>query len=319
LGSVGKLDGMTEPDFECVIVGGGAAGLSAALVLGRARRRVLLIDAGRQSNRAAPHVGGLLGHDGTPPDVLYRLARTQLEPYASVAVADGTVTAAERENGWFRVELQGDAPVVGERLLLASGMDYAIPELPGAAQLWGDTVFHCPFCHGWELRDRPLAILGRGEEGVTRAVLLRGWSKDVVLLTDGPAGLSDDQRARLAAHRSEIVERRVARLSDCSVHGGCGKHLESVVFDDGSELPRDGLLVAAPLRQRSALAEDLGARPHVNRHPRSRRSGPDHGARPVRRGRHRRADPAGRRRGGRRRRRRGRDRPRPRHRRTTAC
>jgi thioredoxin reductase len=245
--------------FECAIAGGGAAGLSAALVLGRARRRVLLVDAGAQSNRAAPHVGGLFGHDGTPPDVLYRLARQQLAPYGSVEVRDGEVAAARQAEEGFELELGAGATVRARRLLLATGMDYEIPDLPGAAELWGDTVFHCPFCHGWEVRDRPLAVLGNGGEGAYRALLLRGWSDDVVLLTDGPADLPDAARMALTAAGVGVVERRIARLADCSAHGGCGRHLDGVVFEDGSELPREGLLVPAPLRQRSSLATALGA------------------------------------------------------------
>jgi thioredoxin reductase len=132
-------------------------------------------------------------------------------------------------------------------------MRYEPPQLPGLEALWGDTVFHCPFCHGWEVRDRPLAVYGRGPEAVQQAILLTGWSQDVIVLSDGPAPFDDDGRARLRSVGVDIDERRVARLD------AAGGALRAVVFRDGGELARSGLLVHAPLRQRSPLAEDLGA------------------------------------------------------------
>jgi thioredoxin reductase len=245
--------------WDCAIVGGGAAGTSAALVLGRARRRTLLLDAAAPSNLAAPHVGGLLGHDGTPPADLYALARRQLEPYASVVRRPAEVVAGTREDGVFHLELRDGEPALARRVLLATGMAYELPDLPGVRELWGDTVFHCPFCHGWELRDRPLAVLGRGESGRFRALLLRGWSDDVVLLTDGPGELGPTDRARLESAGVRVDERPVAGLVDCSAHGACGRHLEAVRFADGTTLPRAGLLVPVTLRQRSDLAARLGA------------------------------------------------------------
>ncbi|MGX6449633.1 FAD-dependent oxidoreductase, partial [Patulibacter sp. S7RM1-6] len=184
-------------DYDCLIVGGGAAGLSAALTLGRARKRTLLVDAGRQSNRVAPGVGGLLGHDGRPPTELYAAAREELATYPTVTVRTGEVVDGERREEGFALTLADGNRVTGRRVLLATGMDYAVPELPGAAERWGGAVFHCPFCHGWEVRDRPLAVLERGEHAALRALLLRGWSADVTLLTDGPAELAPGDAARL--------------------------------------------------------------------------------------------------------------------------
>jgi thioredoxin reductase len=232
---------------DCLVLGGGAAGLNAALVLGRARRDVLLLDAGRQSNRAAHAVGGLLAQEGTAPADLYAAAHAQLANYPSVTVERGEATAVEaRDDGTFRARLAGGGEVAARRVLLATGMDYGVPDLPGIAERWGDAVFHCPFCHGWEVRDGALAVLGDGDMGVVKALLLRGWSDDLVLLG---SGVDAEGRAKLDAAGVAIDERRVVELR------GPGA---TVVFADGEELPRDGLLVAAPLRQRSALAADLG-------------------------------------------------------------
>jgi thioredoxin reductase len=243
--------------WDCVIVGGGAAGLSAALVLGRARRRTLLVDVGHQSNLAAHGIGGLLGHDGRAPAELYAMGRRELTAYPSVEVRTGEVVSGERADGGFMLELADGRREPARRVVLATGMEYRPPALPGVAELWGRSVFHCPFCHGWEVRDEPLAVLARGELAVHKALLLRGWSDDVVLLTDGPADLAAADRARLAAAGIAIDERPVAEL--VAQNG----ELAAVAFTDGSHLTRRGLLVAAPLHQRSGLAEQLGAVPGV--------------------------------------------------------
>ena len=186
-------------DWECVIVGGGAAGLSAALVLGRARRRTLVVDAGRQSNRAAHGIGGLLGHDGRPPAELYELSRKELERYPSVEIRGGEVLTAERRHGGFEVQLADGTRERAKRMLLAMGMEYRLPPVLGLAELWGSSVFHCPFCRGWEVRDQPLAVLANDERAVHMAILMRGWSDDVVLLTGGSGCLAAGQLAQLSA------------------------------------------------------------------------------------------------------------------------
>jgi thioredoxin reductase len=243
-----------EKTWDCVVVGAGAAGLSAAVVLGRARRRTLVVDAGRQSNRPSHGIGGLLGHDGRPPDALYALGRDELAAYPSVTVIDGEVVAGSRgDDGRFVLDLADGSRETARHVLLATGMDYEHPDLPGVADRWGRSVFHCPFCHGWEHRDEQLAVLDRGASGVHRALLLRVWSDDVTLLTDGPANLDPGDADRLAAAGVAIDERPVAGLS------GPDGTLTSVAFADGTERPCGGLLVPVTLRQRSPLAEQLGA------------------------------------------------------------
>jgi thioredoxin reductase len=241
-------------ELDCIVVGGGAAGLSAALVLGRARRRTLVIDAGGQSNLVAHGIGGLLGHDGRPPSDLYADGRAELGKYPAVTVRPGEVLSGERLDEGFRLALADGASVEARKVLLATGMDYRYPSLPGIAERWGRSVFHCPFCHGWEVRDQALGVLDRGETGAGRALLLRAWSDDVTLLAGGPAELTDVDAARLAAAGVTVDERPVTGLR------GPGPSLEAVVFADGSERPCGGLLAPVTLHQRSALAEQLGAK-----------------------------------------------------------
>jgi thioredoxin reductase len=242
-----------DMDWDCIVVGGGAAGLSAALVLGRARCRTLVVDAGGQSNLSAEGIGGLLGHDGRPPAELYAMGRAELRTYPAVEVREGTVERGELRDGGFALELAGGGRELTRRVILATGMEYRVPDLPGVAELWGQSAFHCPFCHGWEMRDRALAVLGGGAGGLHRALLLRRWSDDVVLLSDGPAELEPGDLQRLSEAGVEVDERPVTRLV---ARDGT---LAAVEFADGSTRAREGLLVPVTVAQRSDLAAQLGA------------------------------------------------------------
>jgi thioredoxin reductase len=162
------------------------------------------------------------------------------------------VVSGERCEDEFVIELGDGRRERTRRVLLAMGMEYRPPSLPGLAELWGKSVFHCPFCHGWEMRDQSLAVFANGERAVHASLLLRGWSDDVVLLTDGAADLDDDDRARLATAGIAVDERPVAELA------ASNGELAAVVFSDGTRLKRSGLLVATTLHQRSRVAEQLG-------------------------------------------------------------
>ncbi|HSI81530.1 MAG TPA: NAD(P)/FAD-dependent oxidoreductase [Solirubrobacterales bacterium] len=218
-------------DWECVVIGGGVAGLSSALVLGRARRRTLVLDLGGQSNRPAAHVGGLLGQEGTAPGELYAHAREQLARYDAVVVRDAEAIDARPEDDAFLVVLaNGDGEVTTRTLILATGMDYELPALPGFREHWGGAVFHCPFCHGWEVRDRPLVVCGERPTAERQAALLSAWSDDVTVVEPGEvAGLKVEDEA-----------------------------VRAVVRQDGSEVACEAVLVHAPLRPRGRLPERLG-------------------------------------------------------------
>lgn len=233
--------------WDGVVVGGGAAGLSAALVLGRACRRTLVVDAGEPSNAVSHGIGGLLGHDGRPPAELYAAGRRELERYG-VEVRAGEV-ARIRRGDVFTVELGDGTVVAARRIVLATGMRYRLPEVPGLAELWGGAVFHCPFCHGWDVRGQPLAVLADGARAVHAALLLRGWSDDIVALTDDLG----DERALLEAAGVRVENREVVSVR------GAGDGVD-IVFADGAALTRRGLMVAAAVQQRSPLAEQLGVR-----------------------------------------------------------
>jgi len=232
-------------DHQALIVGGGAAGLSAALVLGRAQVDTLLVDAGDQSNLAAATIGGLLGQPGTAPGSLYAAGREQLAELPSVTLADDTVT--DLGEG-FAATLASGRTVTASRLLLATGMHYDRPDVPGIERFWGGDAFHCPYCHGWEHRGGHLAVLG-GQGASHRALLLREWSDDVVVLADD---VTEEDRATLTGAGVPIDDRPVAALE------GEGDRLTAVRFTDGEALERDGVLVFAPVRPRDEFGPRLG-------------------------------------------------------------
>ena len=238
---------------DCIVVGAGAAGMSAELTLGRARRTTLVIDAGRQSNLVAATIGGLLGQDGRPTAEFYAAGRSELTRYPSVELHGGEVTHGVRaDDGSFSVTLGDGRRERARSMVLTPGMDYRYPGLHGMHERWGDSVFHCPFCHGWEVRDRPLGVLASGAVGVHGALNLRAWSDRIALLTNG-GDLTDQQREQLASGGVGFDERPMSGLD------GPGTELRAVTFADGDELPIDALLVKTTLHQRSSLARDLGA------------------------------------------------------------
>jgi len=241
--------------YDVVVVGAGSAGLSAALVLGRSRRRTLVLDGGEPRNAPASGAHGFFTRDGVPPLELLRIGREQLQPYRSVEVRWARATGAAGEDSAFEVTLDDGSVVGARKLVLASGVVDELPETPGFRELWGRGVYHCPYCHGWEVRDRPLAVYARGEEAIERATLIRNWSRDLVVLSDGPSELDAAGLERLSALGVPVKEARISRLAGAE-DGKDGP--VRVLFEDGAEISCAGIFYMPTMRQRSGLAESLG-------------------------------------------------------------
>jgi thioredoxin reductase len=238
--------------YDVVIVGGGPAGLSAALVLGRCRRRVLLCDSGRPRNAASAHLHGFLTRDNVNPRELLRLGREELRRYDTVEIRDVEVTDARCDESFFSVTLPDGQVLRSRKLLLATGVVDNVPDVPGLRELYGTSVFHCPYCDAWELSDTPLAVYGRGEKGSGLSLELTAWTSDIVLLTDGPSEIGPDQIERLRANGIAVREEPISRLE------GRDGVLERIAFENGDSLARRGLFFTTGQTQRSHLADTLG-------------------------------------------------------------
>lgn len=237
---------------DVVIVGGGPAGLSAALILGRCSRRVLVCDDGHPRNEASHAMHGFLSRDGMAPSEFLRVAREQLRPYETVELRHVTVTDARCEEGGFVTTLQDGESIRSRKLLIATGVRDNVPAIDGLRELYGRSVFHCPYCDGWEVRGQPLAVYGREEKGYGLALELTAWSRDILLCTGGPAGLDAGQRARLERNGITVREDRVQRVE------GRDGVLERIVFDHGPPAARRALFFTTGQDQQSALATRLG-------------------------------------------------------------
>ena len=243
------LDAWRSAPYDAVIVGGGPAGLSTALVLGRANKRVLVVDNDRPANAVSQGVGGLLGHDRVKPADLRRSGRRQLEQHATVEVRHGAIEDVEPTADGFVVTPTHAGPVRAHAIVLAHGLRYDPPPLPGIEALWARSVFHCPFCDGWEVRDRPLAFHGSGPGAVRSALVLAGWSNDVVLCTDGAP---DPGGALLADAGVRVRTEPIARLA------GTAGQLTQIEFSHGPAERREALFVNTRRDQPNGLATALG-------------------------------------------------------------
>jgi thioredoxin reductase len=239
--------------YDVIIVGAGPAGLSAALILGRCRRTVLVCDSGQPRNAASRALHGYLTRDGVDPREFRTIGGEELKCYDTVELRNVAATDAQCEpSGQFQVTLANGVVVRSRKLLVATGVCDNLPDIPGIQEMYGRSVFHCPYCDGWEIRDQPIAIYGKGLRGVGLALELTGWSHDLVLCTDGPAEIEDDDRARLARNGIAIREERVVALD------GRDGLLKRVVFSAGEPLRCRAMFFTAGQFQRSELAIRLG-------------------------------------------------------------
>ncbi|MBL9107383.1 MAG: NAD(P)/FAD-dependent oxidoreductase [Myxococcales bacterium] len=234
---------------DIVIVGGGPGGLSAALALGRARKRVLLCDAGPRRNAAAEHIHNFVTRDGTPPAEFRAIGRAQLAAYPNVEIRDSGVLAVAGARGAFRVDLGGEL-VEARRILLCTGMIDDPPAIPGLRELWGRHVFQCPYCHGWEIQGRRWGYLPRAadvEHALPFALQLRAWTRDVVVFTAGAFEFSPEARERLAAGGVRLETAPLTRLV------AAADRLVGLELD-GRVVPCDALFAHPPQRQVELVA-----------------------------------------------------------------
>ncbi|MBM7055271.1 NAD(P)/FAD-dependent oxidoreductase [Streptomyces durocortorensis] len=251
---------MKHQRYDVVIVGGGAAGLSGALALGRARRSVLVIDAGEPRNAPASHVHNYLGREPTPPGELLAIGRGEAAGYGA-EIVEGRVASAEQlseggegEQG-FRVVTEDGRSVEARRLLVTTGLVDELPPVPGLAARWGREVLHCPYCHGHEVADRPIGVLATGPLAVHQALMWRQWSDDVTLFLHTGPEPTEEEYEQLAARGIAVVDGEVTGLEVAD------DRFTGVTLASGRVVPREALVVQARFTARSAVLESLGLKP----------------------------------------------------------
>ncbi|MDH0092924.1 NAD(P)/FAD-dependent oxidoreductase [Achromobacter mucicolens] len=237
--------------YDVIIIGGSFAGLSAAMQLARARRQVLLVDAARPRNRYAAHAHGFLGQDGAAPQEIVANARAQLARYPTVSFLDGEAIQALAQDDGFAVVMAGGEQVRGARLILATGMRDELPPLPGLQARWGQTVLHCPYCHGFEVAGEPLGVLAAHPMSVHQAILLPDWGP-TTYFTQGQFEPSPEDARHLGARGVNVERTPVVALR------GDAPALTGVVLADGRELRLRALFVASRVHMASPLAGQLG-------------------------------------------------------------
>ncbi|MGN7456160.1 NAD(P)/FAD-dependent oxidoreductase [Paenibacillus pasadenensis] len=245
---------MADKRLDAIIIGGGPAGLSAALVLGRARRDALLLDEGKPRNRVTRESHGFVTRDGISPTEFRRIGLEQLAPYPSVRVRAGKAVEAAGENGRFRIVTEEGETYEARKLIFATGKKDLPLDVPGLQEVYGRSAFVCPFCDGWEMRERSLAILARGEHAMHMAKLLAAWSPRRTVLTNGQGGLDEVQIAELEAHGVAVRTGTIRRLQ---ARDGM---LERVEWTDGTSEPFGGMIFAPQLAAGSDLPQRLGCR-----------------------------------------------------------
>jgi thioredoxin reductase len=243
-----------EAGFDVAVVGGGFAGLSAALTLVRARRQVVVVDNGRPRNAPAAHSHGFFTRDGVPPLAMLEIGRGEIRGYGADIVTGTATTLNRTSDGWFTVGLDDGTAIVARRVLVSTGLVDELPEIPGLADRWGRDVVHCPFCFGWELRDARLGVLSStSQHTVAQALMWRQWSPHITVLQHcAAAPAAEDLREQLAARGIDVIEGRVVGVEVLA------DRLRGVLLHDGRRVELDAVVVGQWMQARHALLDDLG-------------------------------------------------------------
>ncbi|UOQ91726.1 NAD(P)/FAD-dependent oxidoreductase [Halobacillus shinanisalinarum] len=244
---------MTAPMYDVVVVGGGPGGLSAALVLGRSRRKVVVIDEGNPRNGVTLKTHGYLTRDGIKPQELRNIAKQQLTEYSNVSCIEDVVEKVEQRDHIFKIWTLKGNMFLSRRVIMATGMVEELPDIPGIREVYGKSVFPCPYCDGWERRDDPLAVFGGEANAVDFTKLIYNWSKDLIVFTNGFPRFDDCQKQELIDYNILVIETPITKLQSNS-----GK-LEKVIVQSGEVFQRTGgFLVNTGEKQASPIPMNLG-------------------------------------------------------------
>ncbi len=238
--------------YDVIIVGGSYSGLSAAMALGRALKTVLIIDDGKPCNRQTPFSHNFITHDGEPPARIAAKARQKVSKYDTIQWVQGLAVKGVKTDIGFEISLGSGEQISAKKILFATGIRDLLPEIEGLAACWGISVIHCPYCHGYEVKNVKTGVLGKGEGGFEFSRLISNWTKDLTLLTNGPAGLSEDQWAKLRQHQIPVIEQEIERVMHTD------GQIQAVKFKDGESVSLTALYAPSPFEQSCPTPESLG-------------------------------------------------------------
>lgn len=238
--------------FDVIIIGGSYSGLAAGMALGRALKKVLIIDSGRPCNAQTPHSHNFLTQDGTTPKGFSTIGKQQVEQYSNVNFYNGiAVTGSKIKNGFEIVTETGDK-FQASKLIFATGIKDIMPKIDGFVESWGISAIHCPYCHGYEVRNTKTGILGNGDYAYELSKMIYNWTKDLTIYTNGKSTLTTEQVQKLQSHNIKIVEKEIKKLDH--IDG----HIQNIVFNDNTTLPLIALYSPRPFEQHCSIPEMLG-------------------------------------------------------------
>jgi thioredoxin reductase len=241
-----------QQSFDVIIVGGSYSGLAAGMALGRSLKQVVIIDSGLPCNRQTPHSHNFITHDGKTPAEIAALARQQLERYDTVQLINDLAISGNKNHHEFDIQTSSGATYHAKKLIFATGIRDILPPIDGLAACWGISVIHCPYCHGYEVRNQKTGILGNGEHTFDYVTLISNWTKDLTLFTNGKSILSDVQKAKLHKHQIKIVEKEMASLAHV------GGQLQEILFKDQTTAPLAALYAQTSFEQHCPIPQSLG-------------------------------------------------------------
>jgi thioredoxin reductase len=241
-----------QPEFDVIIIGGSYSGLAAAMALGRALRKVLIIDSGEPCNIQTPYSHNFLTQDGKKPREILMVAKQQVETYPSIKFITELATKGVKTDQGFKIQVAAGQTYGATKLIFATGIKDLMPDIKGFSECWGISVLHCPYCHGYEVRDQQTGILGNGEYGYEFCVLISNWTKDLTLFTNGKSTLTAEQTVKLKKHKVNIVEKEIEKLEHTN------GHLQSIIFNDHSTSNAKAIYTRVPSIQHCTIPESLG-------------------------------------------------------------
>ncbi len=247
-----KHQDMKENNFEVIVIGGSYAGLSAAMALGRSLRKTLIIDSGKPCNRFTPHSHNFLTQDGSTPSEISNTAREQVLKYETISTYDGVAVRGQRTIDGFEIETSSGEVFKAKKLALATGVRDLMPDIPGFVDCWGKSVVHCPYCHGYEIRNKKTALIANGERAAHLAPMIKNLTDDLTVLPSGRMELDHEVAQKYESHRIGVVEKEIAQI----VH--TDGQIEAVVFKDGSREAFEAAYAAIPFEQSCGIPEAMG-------------------------------------------------------------